>query len=77
MHVNEVRLSAGAGFVVVFTGAVTTMPGLSKTPAEYGIDVNDLADKNLNYLYIQFGTTDTASGEKVNGTINTYIPSFI
>ncbi len=41
MNVREVYVSAGAGFVVVLTGAVTTMPGLSKTPAAYGIDVND------------------------------------
>ena len=41
MNVREVYVSAGAGFVVVLTGAVTTMPGLSKTPAAYNIDVND------------------------------------
>ena len=31
----------GAGFVVALTGAIMTMPGLSKNPAAYGIDVND------------------------------------
>ena len=41
MNIREVYVSAGAGFVVVLTGAVTTMPGLSKAPAAYGIDVND------------------------------------
>jgi len=41
MNVREVYVSAGAGFVVVLTGAVTTMPGLSKTPAAYSIDVDD------------------------------------
>ena len=41
INIREVYVSAGAGFVVVLTGAVTTMPGLSKTPAAYGIDVND------------------------------------
>ncbi len=41
MSIREVYVSAGAGFVVVLTGAVTTMPGLSKTPAAYGIDVNE------------------------------------
>mgnify|MGYP000251458203 CR=1 FL=1 len=35
------RLNAGAGFVVVLTGAIVTMPGLSKNPAAYGIDVDD------------------------------------
>ncbi len=37
--VRDVYVSAGAGFVVVLTGAIMTMPGLSKTPAAYGIDV--------------------------------------
>ncbi len=41
MNIREVYVSAGAGFVVVLTGAVTTMPGLSKTPAAYNIDVDD------------------------------------
>lgn len=41
MSIREVYVSAGAGFVVVLTGTVVTMPGLSKTPAAYGIDVND------------------------------------
>ena len=39
--VREAYVSAGAGFVVVLTGAVMTMPGLPKKPAAYGIDVND------------------------------------
>ena len=39
--VREVYVSAGAGFVVVLTGAVMTMPGLSKKPAAFNIDVND------------------------------------
>ena len=41
IHVNEVYVSAGAGFVVVITGAIMTMPGLPKTPAAYNIDVDD------------------------------------
>ena len=41
VHVREVYVSAGAGFVVAVTGAIMTMPGLSKKPAAYGIDVND------------------------------------
>lgn len=41
MNVREVYVSAGAGFVVVLTGAVMTMPGLPKNPAAYGIDVDD------------------------------------
>lgn len=39
--VREVYVSAGAGFVVVLTGAVMTMPGLPKQPAAYNIDVNE------------------------------------
>lgn len=39
--VREAYVSAGAGFVVVLTGAVMTMPGLPKKPAAYGIDLND------------------------------------
>ena len=41
INVREVYVSAGAGFVVAVTGAIMTMPGLSKAPAAYGIDVND------------------------------------
>lgn len=41
ISVREAYVSAGAGFVVVLTGAVVTMPGLSKQPAAYGIDVDD------------------------------------
>ncbi len=41
VNVREVYVSAGAGFVVAVTGAIMTMPGLSKQPAAYGIDVND------------------------------------
>jgi formate--tetrahydrofolate ligase len=41
MHVNEVRLSAGAGFVVVICGKIMTMPGLPKHPAAENIYVND------------------------------------
>ena len=41
VNVREVYLSAGAEFVVAVTGAIMTMPGLSKAPAAYGIDVND------------------------------------
>ena len=40
MNVREMYVSAGAGFVVVLTGAVMTMPGLPKEPAALRIDVN-------------------------------------
>lgn len=41
IHIREVYVSAGAGFVVAITGTVMTMPGLPKKPAAEGIDVND------------------------------------
>ena len=41
INVREVYVSAGAGFVVVLTGAVMTMPGLPKQPAAFSIDVNE------------------------------------
>ena len=41
IHVREVYVSAGAGFVVALTGAVMTMPGLPKKPAAYSIDVDE------------------------------------
>ena len=41
MTVREVRLAAGAGFVVVICGSIMTMPGLPKTPAAVNIDVTD------------------------------------
>lgn len=41
INVREVYVSAGAGFVVVITGAIMTMPGLPRQPAAFGIDVNN------------------------------------
>ena len=41
VNVRSARLAAGAGFVVVETGAVMTMPGLPKVPAAEKIDVNN------------------------------------
>lgn len=41
MRVREVYVSAGAGFVVVLTGDVMTMPGLPKKPAAYQIDLEE------------------------------------
>lgn len=41
ISVREVYVSAGAGFVVVLTGAVMTMPGLPRKPAAYSIDVSE------------------------------------
>ena len=41
MTVREVKLSAGAGFIVVLTGSIMTMPGLPKAPAALKIDVDN------------------------------------
>lgn len=41
IHIREVYVSAGAGFVVAITGTVMTMPGLPKKPAAEGIDVTE------------------------------------
>ena len=41
IHIREVYVSAGAGFVVALTGSVMTMPGLPKVPAANGIDVTE------------------------------------
>ena len=41
INIREVYVCAGAGFVVVLTGAVMTMPGLPKNPAAFNIDVDE------------------------------------
>ena len=41
INIREVYVSAGAGFVVVITGAIMTMPGLPKKPAADRIDVTE------------------------------------
>ncbi len=49
MTVREVKLSAGAGFIVCLTGDIMTMPGLPKAPAAYKIDVD--ADGKIDGLF--------------------------
>lgn len=41
LHVRDLRISAGAGFVVALTGDIMTMPGLPKRPAAEAIDIDD------------------------------------
>ena len=41
MTVREIRVSAGAGFLVALTGNIMTMPGLPKSPAAERIDVDE------------------------------------
>ena len=49
LTVREVKLSAGAEFIVVLTGAIMTMPGLPKKPAAVSIDVDN--DGNITGLF--------------------------
>lgn len=44
LPVREVRLSAGAGFIVVVCGEIMTMPGLPRTPAAETIMLNDVGE---------------------------------
>ena len=41
IHIKDVRLNAGSGFVVVLTGDIMTMPGLSKAPAALKMDIKE------------------------------------
>lgn len=47
--VKEIRISAGAGFIVALLGDVMTMPGLPKKPAALNIDID--ADGNIVGLF--------------------------
>ena len=47
--VRDMYVSAGAGFIVAITGSIMTMPGLSKNPSAYNIDVDD--DGNIVGLF--------------------------
>ena len=49
LHVRDCHVSAGAGFVVVLTGKIMTMPGLPKHPAAEKIDVDD--EGNITGLF--------------------------
>ena len=47
--VRDMKLSSGAGFIVVYTGDIMTMPGLPKKPAAYSIDIDN--DGNIRGLF--------------------------
>ena len=47
--VRDIYVSAGAGFIVALTGSIMTMPGLSKSPSAFNIDVDD--DGNITGLF--------------------------
>lgn len=47
--INQLKVSAGAGFIVALTGAIMTMPGLPKVPASEKIDVDK--DGNISGLF--------------------------
>lgn len=49
INIREVKVSAGAGFVVALAGAIMTMPGLGKDPAAYRIDID--ADGQIHGLF--------------------------
>ena len=49
INIRDVKLSAGAGFIVALSGAIMTMPGLGKGPAAYRIDID--ADGNIHGLF--------------------------
>ncbi len=49
VDISELRLSAGAGFIVVLTGSIMTMPGLPRIPAAESIDID--ADGNIIGLF--------------------------
>lgn len=41
IHIKELKVSAGAGFIVAKTGDIMTMPGLPKVPAALGMDIDE------------------------------------
>ena len=41
LTVREIKVNAGAGFIVALTGSIMTMPGLPKVPAANGMDITD------------------------------------
>ena len=49
VDISELRLSAGAGFIVVLTGSIMTMPGLPRIPAAENIDID--SDGNIIGLF--------------------------
>lgn len=49
LNVREIKVSAGAGFIVAVTGTIMTMPGLPKRPAAENIDID--ADGNISGLF--------------------------
>lgn len=49
LHVSDIKLSAGAGFIVCYTGSIMTMPGLPKAPAAMKIDID--AKGNISGLF--------------------------
>ena len=57
IHVRDAFVNAGAGFVVILTGAVMTMPGLPKKPAAFGIDVDDNGKITGLFQSIHFSNT--------------------
>lgn len=44
ININDVELKAGAGFIVIYTGKIMTMPGLPQTPAAENIDISNYGE---------------------------------
>ena len=42
--VSKLKVAAGAGFIVAYTGSIMTMPGLPKNPAACSIDIDEKGD---------------------------------
>ena len=49
LNIRDVKLSAGAGFIVALSGTILTMPGLGKDPAAYRIDIDE--DGHIHGLF--------------------------
>ena len=49
LNIRDVKLSAGAGFIVALSGTIMTMPGLGKDPAAYRIDIDE--DGHIHGLF--------------------------
>lgn len=40
IHIRQLKISGGAGFIIAISGEILTMPGLSKTPAVFKMNLN-------------------------------------
>ena len=66
--VRNLKISAGAGFIVALTGEIMTMPGLPKVPAAEKIDVDETGKISGFFCEIQFGQVGTLLGSFIHNT---------